>query len=195
MRAFQGWGVMGLCRRGFGNRDLQRFGGEVGKAFQCAAGGGMGFPAPGCCWRDDAPGDSGGTVVDRTTLKVTMGVSTAWERGKENELLGPERTGRFVWFARQVAGSNGSIPIRLFSGPIGRTGSESWPIDSRTNRTSRSGLIFKTMFLTTFHIYLIDLILKNYYHFTLNFFIYTFNFKCLYFKILNIILLKKMDTI
>ena len=25
MRAFQGWGVMGLCRRGFGNRDLQRF--------------------------------------------------------------------------------------------------------------------------------------------------------------------------
>ena len=82
---------MGLCRRGVGNRDLQRFellelwegslplqgeegfaafwgrgwevalgaadrmtgfalgATEVGKAFQCATGGGMGFPAPGCC--------------------------------------------------------------------------------------------------------------------------------------------------
>ena len=41
-------------------------------------GGGMGLVLP----TDDAPSDSGGTVVDWTMLQVTVGVPIAWERGK-----------------------------------------------------------------------------------------------------------------
>ena len=114
------------------------------------------------------------------------GVPTAWGRGKENELLGLERTGPVRRSGRRFKRFNsGSIVSRSnWSDQIETV------IGRRSNQPVQSNLIFKTMFLTTFHIYLINLILKNYYHFTLNFFIYNFNFKCLYFKILNIILLK-----
>ena len=101
---------------------------EVGRAFQRTAGEvGQGSQRRGCCRRDDAPGNSGGTIVGRTTLQVVVGVPIAWKRGKENELLGLEGTGqlvRFVWFADRTAGSNNSILVRLLPGPIGRIGPE-----------------------------------------------------------------------
>ena len=58
----------------------------------------MGFPALGVLLADDAPGDSGSTVVGRMTLQVTVVVPVAWGRGKENEMFGPKGIDRFVWF-------------------------------------------------------------------------------------------------
>ena len=86
--------------------------------------GGVGFTAPRVLPTDDAPSDSGGTVIGRTTLQVTVGVPIAWWRGKENELLGSEGTGRFVY---RIASSNSSIPVRWLPSPIGWTGPEPWP--------------------------------------------------------------------
>ena len=118
------WGSFPV-RRGGGVMGFALGAVEVGRAFQRAAGEvGRGSQRRGCCRRDDAPGDSGGTIAGRTTLQVTMGVPIARGRGKENELLGPTGTGRFVRFVGRTAGSNGSIPVRLLPGAIGRTGQE-----------------------------------------------------------------------
>ena len=67
---------------------------------------------------DDAPSNSGGTVVVRMMLQVTVGVPVAWGNEKENELLGSEGTSRF---ASRIVDSNGSISVRWLPGPIGWT--------------------------------------------------------------------------
>ena len=72
---------------------------------------GQGSQRRGCCRWDDAPDNSGGTVVGQTTLQVTMGVPIARGRGKENELFGLEGAGRFVRFIGRTVGSNGSILV------------------------------------------------------------------------------------
>ena len=59
---------------------------EVGKVFQCTAGGGgQGSQHQGCYRWDDAPDDSGATVVGRTMLHVIVGVPTA--RGRERKRI------------------------------------------------------------------------------------------------------------
>ena len=41
-----------------------------------------------CCQWDDALGNSGGTVADRTMVQAIVEVPTVRRKGKENELLG-----------------------------------------------------------------------------------------------------------
>ena len=53
-----------------------------------------------------------------------MGVPIAWGRGKKNELLGSEGTGRFVRFVCRIVDSNGSILVRWLPSPIGWIGPE-----------------------------------------------------------------------
>ena len=62
---------MGLCRRGVGDRDLQHFGDGVGRfPTRSTGGGGVGsfLASRVCCQWDDALGNSGGTVADRTMV-------------------------------------------------------------------------------------------------------------------------------
>ena len=70
---------------------------EVGRAFQLVVEkvgrGSQHRGSTGVLPTDDAPSDSGGTVVSRKTLQVTVGVPVTWGRGKENELLGSEGIG------------------------------------------------------------------------------------------------------
>ena len=75
----------------------------------------------GCCRQDDAPGNSGGTVASRTTLQATMEILAAWGKEKENELLGPVRTNRFVRFVGETIDSSNPILGRSLSDPIGQT--------------------------------------------------------------------------
>ena len=79
----------------------------------------------GCCRQDDAPGNSGGTVASRTTLQATMEILAAWGKEKENELLGPVRTNRFVRFVGETIDSSNPILVQSLSGLIGQTGLES----------------------------------------------------------------------
>ena len=72
----------------------------------------MGFPALGVLLADDAPGDSGSTVVGRMTLQVTVVVPVAWGRGKENELFRLEGTDRFIRFIGRTAGSSVEPPVQ-----------------------------------------------------------------------------------
>ena len=82
---------MGLCRRWVGDRDLQHFGGEGGR-FPTRGTGGRGvggfLASRVCCRWDDALGNSGGTVADRTMVQAIVEVPTVRRKGKENELLG-----------------------------------------------------------------------------------------------------------
>ena len=100
-------GGQGSQRRGgaaTGTTGFAAFWGRGGGAFHCAAGEG----GEGCsqCWgvRDDTPGYSGGTAASKTTVEVPA----ARGRGKENELLEPNGTGRFVG---RIADSSGPIPV------------------------------------------------------------------------------------